>query len=52
MMRSILKLQALPTITAVSGFDGLPFMSSTSAVCSGVSVQCPSDGTQVNLAIQ
>lgn len=39
-MSSILKLQMLPTATAVSGNDDLPFMSSTSALCSGVSIQC------------
>ena len=43
MMHSVLRLQSLPTTKALSGFDGLPFMSSTSAICSGASAQCPSD---------
>lgn len=45
-MASVLKLQTLTMGAAVSGFDGLPFMSSTSALCSGTSVQCPDGGQQ------
>ena len=44
MMASVLKLQTLVAGSVVSSFDDLPFMSSTSAVCSGVSVQCPGGG--------
>jgi hypothetical protein len=40
-MLSILKLQTLTMSTLVPGLDDSPFMSSTSAVCSGASVQCP-----------
>jgi len=43
-MASVLKLQTLTAGNVILGFDDLPFMSSTSAVCSGISVQCPGDG--------
>jgi hypothetical protein len=42
-MTSILKLQTL-TSTAVPEGDDLQFMSSTSVLCSGISVQCPVGG--------
>jgi hypothetical protein len=42
-MTSILKLQTL-TSTAIPEADDLQFMSSTSVLCSGISVQCPAGG--------
>jgi hypothetical protein len=48
-MASVLKLQTLNTGASLFGFDDLPFMSSTSAVCSGVSVQCQGGATQFSM---
>jgi hypothetical protein len=42
-MSYILKLQTL-TSSAVSEVDHVQFMSSTSVLCSGISVQCPATG--------